>query len=104
MERCCGCVKDSISLIDSTIDPVICSTASLNIVHHVADRVVLVPMVVVENVDRSTIEVPVSILGVAGFFMCIDCPVQKVDEFVLVVDNFCRRWCNIVWHAVISLD
>ena len=104
MERCCGCVKDSITLIDSGVDLIVCCSAGLDIKHHIADRVVLVPMIVVESVDRSAIEVPVSILGVTGLFMCIDCPVQKVDEFVLVVDNFCRRWCNIVWHAVISLN
>ena len=104
MERCCGCVKDSITLIDSGVDLIVCSPAGLDIKHHIADRVVLVPMIVVEKVDRSAIEVPVSILGVTGLFMCIDCPVQKVDQFVLVVNNSCRGWCDIVRHAVISLD
>ena len=104
MERCCGCVKDSITLIDSGVDLIVCSPAGLDIIHHIADRVVLVPMIVVENVDRSAIEAPVSIHGVTGLFMCIDCPVQKVDKFVLVVNNSCRGWCDIVWHAVISLD
>ena len=79
MERRSGGVKDSICLIDSGVDLVVCSPAGLDIIHHIADSIVLVPMVVVENVDRSCMEVLVSILGVAGLFMCIDCPVQKVD-------------------------
>ena len=104
MERCCGCVKDSITLIDSGVNLIVSSPAGLDIKHHIADRIVLVPMIVVENVDRSLIEVPVFILGVTSLFMCIDSPVHKVDKFILVVDNSCRGWCNIVWHAVISLD
>ena len=89
MECCRGCVKDSICLIDSGVDLIIFRSASLDIEHHIADCVVLVSVVVVENVDRSTIEVPVSILRVTGFLMRIDCPVHKIDEFVFVIDNSC---------------
>ena len=87
MECCCSCIKDSIPLIYSGVDLVIRGPASLNIEHHIANCVVLVAVVVVINIYRPTVEVPVSILGVTGLFMCINTPIQKVDEFVFVVYN-----------------
>ena len=104
MERCRDRVKDSIAMIDNGVDFVVRCPTSLNIEHHIADCIILVPVVVVESVYRPTMEVPVSIFGVTGLFMCIDCPVQKVDEFIFVVDNCCCRGRDVVWHAIISLD
>ena len=104
MEDCSASVEDSVLLIKRCVHFVVNRSGCLDVKHEVAESVVGVAHVVIPGIVAALVEVPVSVLGVAGLLVSINHPVHVVEEFLLVVDDFAGGWGDVERHAIVTLN
>ena len=104
MEDCSASVEDSVLLIKRCVNFVVDRSGCLDVKHEVAESVVRVAHVVIPSIDAALVEVPVSVLGVAGLLVSINHPVHVVEELFLVVDDFAGGWGDVERHAIVTLN
>ena len=97
-------VEALVALTDRGVHPRVDRPRCLHVEHQVAHSVVLVAQEVCVGVDRSLVEVPIQVVGVASLLVGVDHPVQELDDAVLVADHAVSGGCEVEGHLVVTLD
>lgn len=64
----------------------------------------MIPQEVFKNIDRTLIEISVTIVGVTSFFVRIDGPVNEINYFVFNLYYTDTLRVEVIGHVLITSD
>jgi hypothetical protein len=76
----------------------------LGVEHDVANGWIAVAEEVIHDKDRTSIEMPIFVVRIASFLMCVHEPVQKVDELVFEAHDADTGGVDVEGHVIVTLD